>query len=405
MKISHLVYHLAFVTAFLDCSRAWAIQAQPVPVPEDQSTAPQIDIAAVGIATATGGRTGSNDKAESGINFSDSAIQIGAAERLFNGGIGSFGIGGMTTEQSNRGTGNFLFLHQAFVDYQTEKFEALLGRTDNPTAHLIDFPTLRGDDLITLTNPLNPFSNGQNIEEHRYSNVASVTFNQGLRYFENIHAQHLINSAGFGTQSGINSFGATFEYKAEVGKELFQTIPYWGVGYEQITLSNSSPSGLHQGFAGMIVNLNESVTDRWDLRFQDILSLGSDLRGFSGVTDTYQSNSNAVAASIRYLHSPFGIPGYHLALTLGQKSYFRVSDAASIGGALTFAKRLGQGFDVVFEYQGQWRDHALAAAQSSGTAFEQVGEAGLTFNFDAVFNRHLSPRRSILNQQHQYIPN
>ncbi|MFL5814941.1 MAG: hypothetical protein ACJ763_15305 [Bdellovibrionia bacterium] len=385
-------------------STGWAFQAQPVPVPEDQSTAPQIDIAAVGTATLNLGRTGSTGKTEGGINFSDSAVQLGGAERLFNQGIGSAVFGGMTNEESIQGGGNSLFLHQTLVDYQEQSFEALLGRSDNPTAHLIDFPTLRGDDLITLTNPLDPFSNGTNVEEHRYSNVASVTFNQKLRYFENFHAQHLINSAGLGSPSGLNSFGATFEYRVDVGQEMFQRVPYWGVGYEHITLANNSPGGLNQAYAGMVLNLNESVTNRWDLRLQDIVSLGSDLRSFANITDSFQGNSNAISGSIRYLHSPFGSAGYQLALTLGQKKYFRVSNASSWGGALTGVKTLGQGFDVVVQYQGQWRGQALASAQSSGIAYEQVAEAGLMFNFDAVINQHLSPRRSILNQQHQYIP-
>lgn len=395
---------LLSVALFCMSLEGWAIQAQPVPIPEDQSNAPQVDIAGVGIATANGGKTASNGKPESAINFSDSSIVVGGAERLFDNGIGSFVIGGLTTEQAVTGSGNLFFLHQAVVDYQAKSFEAAIGRTDNPTAHLIDFPTLRGDDLITLLNPLDPYSNGVNIEEHRYSNVASVTFNQGLNYFENLHAQHLINSAGYGTQGGVNSFGATFEYMAPVGNEMFQRVPYWGVGYEQITLSNNSPSGLHQGYAGGVVNLNESVTDRVDFRFQDILSLGSDLRTFGNITDTFQANSNAVAGSIRYLHSPFGLPGYQLALTLGQKSYFRVSDSVSVGGALTGAKRLGQGFDIVAQYLGQWRNRNLASAQSAGVVYEQVGEVGLTFNFDAVINQHLAPRRTILNQRHQYIP-
>jgi hypothetical protein len=402
--MKNAVRNLVTLTAACVSTAGWAIQAQPVPVPEDQSAAPQIDIAAVGVATLNVGRTASTGKTEGGINFSDSALQVGGAERLFNKGIGSAVFGGLTTEESIQGGGNSFFLHQAFVDYQEESFEALLGRSDNPTAHLIDFPTLRGDDLFTLTNPLDPFSKGTNVEEHRYSNVASVTFNQKLRYFENFHAQHLIDSAGLGTSSGLNSFGATFEYRADVGQEMFQRVPYWGVGYEHITLANNSPDGLNQAYGGLVLNLNESVTNRWDFRLQDIVSLGSDLRSFANITDSFQGNSNAVSGSIRYLHSPFGTAGYQLALTLGQKKYFRVSDSSTWGGALTGVKRLGQGFDMVVQYQGQWRDRALASAQSGGIAYEQVAEAGLMFNFDAVINQHLSPRRSILNQQHQYIP-
>ena len=75
------------------------------------------------------------------------------------------------------------------------------------------------------------------------------------------------------------------------------------------------------------------------------------------------------------------------------------------GYALTGIKRLGEGFDLVAQYQGQWRDQALISVQSSGLDFEQVGQIGFTFNWDATLNQHISPRRTILNQQHQYIPN
>ncbi len=75
------------------------------------------------------------------------------------------------------------FLTQAFLDYQREAFEVLIERSDNPTAHLVDFPTLRDDDLFTLNNPLNPFSNRSTAQDHRYSNLAEITFNQGLKWF------------------------------------------------------------------------------------------------------------------------------------------------------------------------------------------------------------------------------
>ena len=55
--------------------------------------------------------------------------------------------------------------------------------------------------------------------------------------------------------------------------------------------------------------------------------------------------------------------------------------------------------------EAQWRQAPLAQAQSAGLGYEQITEVGLIYSFEAVFNRHLSPRRSLLNQQHQYVPN
>ena len=404
MRVRDSLMSLVVFSLLLLESSSWATQAQPVPIPEDPSTMPQLDISAVGIATLEYGRGREHPQSESGLNFSDSAFLIGGSQRLYNNGaVGSLGIGELTIDESNRGVARSLFLHQAFLDYQSESFEALVGRTDRPTAHLVDFPTLRGDDLITLTNPLDPFSNGNNIEEHRYSNTASVTFNQGLKIFENFHVQHLINSAGVGTDTGINSFGATIQYMGTPGMEAFQSFPSFGLGYEHVTSIGQTPGGLHQIYAGGVFNLNESVTDRWDVRAQDILNLGSGLTVFQNITDSFQAAANAITASVRYLHSPFGKPGHQLALTLGYKNYFNVADAKSLGLALTAVRRLGQGFDLVGQYQGQWRASTLAVAQTGGLAYEQVGEIGFVFNFDATFNQHISPRRSLLNQLHQYI--
>lgn len=395
----------AFLFVVLASLNAGANLAQPVPVPEDESTTPQLTFTGVGIGTLGYGQTAEHAY-QGGLNFSDSSLALGAAEKLSQfGGIGSFSLGGLTTDQANRGTDErtIFFMHQGFVDLQTEKIEILFGRSDNETAHLIDFPTLRGDDLITLTNPMNPFSNGGNVEEHRYANVASVTYNQGLSTFENIHAQHLIDSAGASTSTGINSAGATFEYLAPPGLEAFQRVPLWGAGVEHVLLNPSAANGLNQMFAGAVINLNTSVTDRVDVRLQNILSLGSDLSKLSTVTDSYQADSNSAAIAIRYLNSPFGSPGYQLGLTVGYKNYLKVADANTLGVALTGVKRLGQGFDAVAQYQGQWRQSALATSQSNGVGAEQIFEIGFVFGFDTSLNQHISPRRSLLNQQHHYI--
>ncbi len=398
MKPIALLLAVLLITFFSD--NAFATQAQPVPVPEEQSLTPQVEIAGVGAGTLYGNRL------KSGINLSDSALVISAAQRLSDGAaIGSTGLGWLTLDDTNRGLQTQLFLHQGFLDYQSERIEFLIGRSDNPTAHVVDFPTIRGDDLVTLTNPMNPFSDGDNAEEHRYSNVASVTFNQKLKYFENFHVQHLIDSAGIGSDTGINSAGVSFEFLNTPGMEPFQQFTSFGLGYEHFILDSGGRSGLHQLFAGGVYNLNTSVTHRWDLRFQEILTFGSGLTTLSTATDSFQADSNSIAVAIRYLNSPFGSPGYQLSLTGAYKTYAKVAAAKSIGGILTGVKRLGQGFDLVTQYQGQWRDVNLARAQTNGVRYDHTFEIGFIFNFSATINQHLAPRRSILNQQFQYIPN
>lgn len=391
--------------AILLTSNAWAIQPQPVPVPEDSSVSPQINISGVGIATGSYGRRSGQFRSRSLIDFEDSTLQIGASQSLYGGATGSMGFGLLTLGNEAEPGSTPFFISQAFLDYQGEKVEFLVGRSDNPTAHLVDFPTLRDDDLHTLNNPLNPVSNGRLAQDHRYSNVAAVTFNQGFKFFENVHAQQLIDSAGVQSSPGINSYGASFQYLSDPGMDAFAAFPSLGLGVEHLTSVGAASSGLYQLFGGGVMNLNESVTNRWDIRALDIVSVGSDLRSFSNERDTFEANSNTISAALRYMNSPFGRAGYQLSLTAAYKNYFTVKSARSAGFALTYVKRLGEGFDFVAQYQGQYRKAALSAVESGSLAFEQTGEVGFTFNWDATINRHLSPRRTLLNQQYQYVPN
>jgi hypothetical protein len=387
-------------------------QAQQVPIPEEPSTQPQIELAGTGVGTLDlaktqnpaegGGKTSANQ-----VNFSDSALLVGAAQRLYRGGIGSFALGGLTTDQTNtgRGTGQSLFLHQGFLDYQTLRTEAYVGRTDTPPAQIVTFPTLRGDDLITFTNLLNPFSDGANVEEHRYANVAAVTFNQGLRHFENVHVQHLIDSAGSDPEgAGLNSYGISYQWLNLPTLEAIQRVVSYGAGYEHRSLSNEQGGRSDALYAGGVFNLKPSLTNRIDLRLLDVFTFGNDLKGFASTADTFRADANQITAAVRYLHSPFGTPASELALTAGYKSYNKVDDANSFGLALTGVKRLGQGFDAVAQLLYQRRDKALGDAYG-GAREEKAIQIGFVFNFNATFNQNIGPRRTLLNLNHQYIPN
>lgn len=384
-------------------------QAQQTPIPESPSVAPQIELDGTGIGTLEyhtprvvlpGGARSSNSR----INLSDSALLLGISERLFQkGGIGSFVIGTTSTESDTAPSGTDFFLHQLYLDYQTRGLEGYIGRTDTGT-RLIDFPTLRGDDLNEFVNVLNPFSSGNNVQEHRYTNQASVVLNRGLRYFLNLHAQNLITSTPGSTgQAGINSYGINFQYQGAPTLEATQKVPLWGLGYERQSIGSGHGGAANLVYGGIVYNINADPIDRVDLRLQDIYTFSNGLKTFANVTDTFRAANNTVAASLRWLHSPFGVPGYQLSLTAGYKGYDRVADGDTFGLALTGVKRLGSGFDVVLQYQYQHRTTAYAAVYS-GVKDEHSVQVGFVFNFNNTFNQHLGPRRSLLNLQHQYVP-
>jgi hypothetical protein len=295
-------------------------------------------------------------------------------------------------------------VHQAFVDYQTVRFEAYAGRTDNPTAQLVQFPTLRGDDLVDFTYLQNPFSNGQNLEEHRFGNVAAVTFNQGLRHFENIHVQHLIDSSDTDGVDGtsLNSVGVSYQYMAVPTMEALARTVSYGVGYEHRDIPAVFGGSSEAVYGGGVFNLVPSLTNRIDFRILGAATLGNGTRGFGTVTDTYRADATSVAASVDYMNTPFGLPGSELSLTGGYKSYSKVSGAREIGLALTGKKRLGEGFDAVAQLGYVRRTDALAAV-TGGNRDNFMLQLGLSFNFGATFNQNIGPRRTPLNTLYHHV--
>lgn len=384
-------------------------QAQQTPIPEQPSVAPQIELDGTGIGTLEyhspritlpSGVQSSSSR----INVSDSALLLGVSERLARkGGIGSFVVGVTATESNRSPSGTDAFLHQLYLNYQTSRLDAYIGRTDTGT-RLVDFPTVRGDDLNEFVNVLDPFSDGNNVQEHRYTNQATVALHGNLRSSLNFHAQNLITSTSSSVgQGGINSYGIAYQYQELAALEALKKVPLWGAGYERRSLGNSEGGASNVIYGGLIYNIAPDPVDRVDLRVQDYYAFGNDTRAFGSVTDTFRADGNTVAVSLRYLHSPFGVPGYQVSLTAGYKTYDKVRDGNTFGLALTGVKRLGNGFDLVLQYQYQNRQSAYAAAYS-GVRDEHSVQVGFVFNFNNTFNKHLGPRRSLLNLQHQYIP-
>ena len=408
MKNIHILAGAACALALTAPLRTNA-QAEQVPIPEQPSVAPQIEIDGVGVTTLDLGLrrqydAGGNQSSSSRVNLSDSALLLGASERLYKpGAVGSLVIGGEATDQTNSGNlNNQLFLHQGYADYQDRNVEGYVGRTNVPTK-FIQFPTLRGDDLITFTDLPDPFSSGANTEEPRYGNVAAVALTRNLRDFVNAHVQHLIHSAGdVNNDQGLDSYGVDVLHEPPPGLEAIQKVVSYQLGYERQSIGRAQGGAANIVYGGGVLNLRPSPVNRVTLSAQDIYSTGNGLRRFAALPDSFRADSNTLAASLAYLHSPFGIPGYQVSLTAGYKNYSRVHDADSYGLALTGVKRVGDGFDLVAQYTYQHRNAALASQYGGGA--DNAVQVGFVFNFTSIFNQTVGPRRSLLNLQHQYIP-
>ncbi len=386
-----------------------ARQTQQSPVQEETGFQPQIELAGSGVATLDIGRNGlfggRGIGSRSQINFSDSSLSVGAAQRLYHGAIGSLTLGGLTLDEANTGTGRQIFMHQAFLDFQELRFEGYVGRTNTPSAQIVMFPTVREDDLVDYTSVLNPFSDGRNVEEHRYSNIAAVALNQGLNHFINVHVQHQIDSAGVGESgTGLNSYGVSYQFLGSPALTSIERVPSWGIGVEQRAIKQSAGGSSTVVYGGGVLNLRPSVTNKLDLRLLAQASFHNDTNVLTSLNDSYRADQQSIALSLRNLHSPFGRPSSQLALTAGFKRYSKISDASSFGVALSYAKSLGAGFDFVSQLGYERRSNAMAAA-FGGHKDSAVFQIGLVFNFASTFNQQVGPRRSPTNLLHKYIPN
>lgn len=392
----------------LGCAGVALAQTSESPVKE-VGLQPQIEIAGTGVATLDLGQGGafggSGIGGRSQINLADSSLAFGAAQRLYRGAIGSFSLGGLTVDDSNTGHGEQFFLHQAFLDFQALRYEGYIGRTNSPTAQVVAFPTLREDDLVNYTSVLNPFSDGANIEEHRYGNVAALVLNSGLRHFFNVYAEHAIDSAGVGeSDSGLNSFGVDYQYEGNPALTTIERAPHYGIGFEHRAVTRAAGGASDVVYGGGVLNLQPGLVHKLDLRFLGQASFGNDTTSLGSLNDTYRADQESIALSVRNLYSPFGHPASQWALTAGVKRYSRISSASSYGVALSYAKSLGQGFDFVSQLGYDHRTDAMALA-FDGHRDSTVLQLGLVFNFSSTFNQSVGPRRSPTNLLHQYIPN
>src|SRR4051812_5938097 len=98
---------------------ALAGQAQRAPIPEDPSRAPQVEIDGTAIGTLRGSRDAETPTGAGTIAFADSALLIGAAQRLFDGSsVGSAGVGVVSVDDAALRSGPGYFVDQSFLDYQ-----------------------------------------------------------------------------------------------------------------------------------------------------------------------------------------------------------------------------------------------------------------------------------------------
>lgn len=407
---SKLVFSL-FNLGFLAAGGQVALAQSTSPQLQQPMARPQIDIAGNAIGTFDFGQknafgSGGFANGSSQINFSDSALVFGASQSLFHKGVGSFSLGALTLDQANSsGSGLQAMIHQAVLDYQTKMLEGFIGRTNVPSAKLIDFPVLREDDLQQFTSLLNPFADGNNPEEHRYANLIGVNISHNLQDGVTAYAQHYLDSADLNgvNNSSVNSYGVQFKHETPTGLEGLKQLVSYGAGYEYRDIPSNFGGGQSAVYAGAVVNVIPSLTHRLDFRVFGGATFGNNTSTAAVANDVYRSDARFVGASLRLLQSPFGMAKTQFSITGGYRSYPKLNNGQEWGLAFTVAQELGTGFDAVAQIGTVRRSNSLVGA--FGSSSNTVFQLGFNFQFGTTFNPQVGTRRSPSNLIHQYIPN
>ena len=343
-------------------------------------------------------------------DFSDTGILLGFRQKLYHQFRGQMVIGFQFPDaESDLGQ---LFFHQTFIKVENQTNILKLGRT-RVQSMLIEFPTLRDDDALQLTDVLNPFSTGENTEDNQYGNVIELAHIFHQRFWFRIHGEHFtqtpIPPATSEQDFSLNAIGISLQYRVP-GTQIWNRpfLQQIGLGMNNFLTNrqgyNSFWNKSLQNFIfSTILNLKPDPIHFVDFRFQAIINQGfSEIRGVSNFKDLTRARSYAIFSSVRYLLRKLERPSLQIALSGGFKTFPGLTNSTSQHQAiLNIFYRIGDNFDAAIQFQYK---------QFTGDLINLYGENetriqfGLVYNISQSWNNQFDDRESLLNLEHGYIP-
>ena len=350
-------------------------------------------------------------KATSAVNdFSDTGILLGFRQKMYNKFRGQLVIGFQFPDaDSDLGQ---LFFHQTFIRVEDKSNILKMGRS-RVRSSLIEFPTLRDDDAMPLTDVLNPFSSGENTEDNQYGNVLEFAHIFGQRYWLRIHGEHFTETptppATSETDFSLNAIGWSFQYRVP-GTQLWNRpfIQQVGIGFNNFLTDRPGYEGkIDQALKNItfstVLNIRPDPVHFWDFRMQAIFNIGfKEIKEVEDFADLTRSRAIGSFTSLRYLYRKLERPALQLSMSVGYKTFPELQNSTNqfqwVGNVFY---RLGANFDVGAQFQ---------YIRYSGDLKNLYGENemriqfGFVYSIDQSWNRQFDDRESLLNLEHGYIP-
>lgn len=385
-----------------------AALAAPVPAPARDVGAdvvPRITIGGRLISTLeaawlTG--EGRDDEDAYEVSIADSSILARFDRRLFDKSVGG-AVVGLQFPDPDADLPGSVFYHQVFAFLWDRGYRVELGRT-KLRSFLVEFPTLRDDDLLEFTEVRNGFSNAGTEEFHQFGNHLAVDlFWPGRRLAATAYLAQRIETDDAGDaedELNLNSGGILVQRNVPEALRFSSRIRQLGIGWDAQKVDRGGDTWKHALLAGGVVNLTMDPRDHWEAVAQVIYDTGAGEPDLTTYRGRALAESVSVAAAVNYRRSTFQVLRWKAGLTGAYKDYLD-GDGSQWSAVPTIQYYLGDGVALLAQYRYTGRSGDLARAV--GYDREHTVQVGLSFDFETTFNDYIGERDSILNLEHGYV--
>jgi hypothetical protein len=375
----------------------------------DREVSPRLTLGGRIIATpsyaTTNGAPGVKDDSHSQVDIADSGLLFRFDKRIYSNKAVAGAVVGFTKPDQDSDLKDDVYFHHLYGFLQSKRYQVVLGRTRLRNT-LLEFPTLRDDDLIDYTHVPNASSFAENDQFQIFgSHVAFDWYLDNRNNAISVWLSGRTETDPMGEpleEFNLNTFGVGWNYQVSEDLQYVKRLRHAGVILEtqkiDVTTGDDSMNAI---IAGAEWNLNLNPPKSWSVALQAIYNEGIDGATIATHIGRARSKYKALTVALRYTARPKLLTRWQAAISVGYKDFSEFSNASQYSIAPSYVYRLGQGIDLVAQYVYTKRDSALAVA--TGIEREHVIQAGIVFSFDKRFDDNIGERDSILNIEHGYI--
>ncbi len=359
----------------------------------DREVLPRMTLGGRVIATLDAAELDSEVDNQEEINLADSLLLLRFDKRLY----GEKGIAGAVVGLNEHD--EEMRFHQLHTFYWNQDLQLRLGRTRLPN-FIIEFPTLRDDDLANYTHVGNASSHEE--FDQIYGELLSLDWFPDNRFQTlNLWTGTRHNGHDLDAPDGLDSYGVGYQYAQPEHVHFFERLRLAGIKIDRQKVNTGNDNEwITAALAGIEFNLNRDPSKNWSMGIQGLFQEGIDglITGLSNVANQARAESYSLVTALRYTHRPNLLTRWQAGLTLAYKDYTDNDAATQWTIVPSFIYRLGHGIDLLTQLS--YKDYDSGLYEGGNDLIFQVGMA---FSLESVLNDQIGERDSILNLEHSYI--